>query len=192
MPRVRPLDDGLALVRPMLGLSRADVLNYLAAMGQPFRDDATNADLRFTRNRIRHELLPLLKRDYSATVVESLLRLSSLAADAQRVVGQQVDELAGRCVLDRDPLRVTLRTGELAKPDPYLVRELFVRLWREQQWPMQGMNQAHWSILADLAQANDAPRGSSLSATLPGAIRAERRSDRMVLIAPQASAACQA
>ena len=67
------------------------MLDYLAALDQPYREDATNADLRFTRNRIRHELLPLLERDYSPAVVDSLLRLGTLAADAQRVI----ERLAG-------------------------------------------------------------------------------------------------
>ena len=49
-----------ALVRPLLTVSRQEVIAYLRAAGQAWREDETNRDPAFTRNRIRHELLPLL------------------------------------------------------------------------------------------------------------------------------------
>ena len=49
-------------VRPLLERTRAEVEDYLASLGQPFVTDATNADERYTRNFIRHTLLPLMQR----------------------------------------------------------------------------------------------------------------------------------
>ena len=59
--KVRPLTPGIALVRPMLDLKRYDVLDYLTAIEQEYRTDATNEDIQWTRNRLRHELLPQLR-----------------------------------------------------------------------------------------------------------------------------------
>jgi tRNA(Ile)-lysidine synthase len=56
MPARRNLAEGIALVRPMLAITRDQVLSYLAALEQDFRSDAMNADERFTRSRIRHSL----------------------------------------------------------------------------------------------------------------------------------------
>src|SRR5688572_29033082 len=58
IPRVRPLNELTTLIRPLLGARRSEVLAYLADIGQEYRHDASNLDRRFTRNRIRHELLP--------------------------------------------------------------------------------------------------------------------------------------
>jgi tRNA(Ile)-lysidine synthase len=55
--------SGLYL-RPMLGLTRADVLAYLTATDTPFREDATNADTHFLRNRVRHCLVPVLDAEF--------------------------------------------------------------------------------------------------------------------------------
>ena len=55
--------SGLYL-RPMLGLTRADVLDYLTATNTPFREDATNADTHFLRNRVRHCLVPVLDAEF--------------------------------------------------------------------------------------------------------------------------------
>jgi tRNA(Ile)-lysidine synthase len=197
MPRVRTLGDGLALVRPLLGLSRADVLCYLTAIGQSYREDATNRDVRFTRNRVRHELLPLLKRDYAPSVVESLLRLSSLAADAQRVIGAQVEMLTVQCVVNANEGSVTLDANLLAGKDPHLVREFFASLWRKQHWPLQEMTHAHWTALAELARTDVLPRDAAATRptsspthlTLPGAIRAQRQAERIVLTSPDAGSA---
>ena len=74
-----------AVIRPLLTVTRAEVLAYLAALNQPFREDATNADPRFTRNRIRHELLPLL-RTFNPDVVAALAHLAEHAGDAHEVI----------------------------------------------------------------------------------------------------------
>src|SRR5262245_32292513 len=61
IPRVRPLAEATTLIRPLLGVSRGEILGYLASLDQPFREDASNRNLEYTRNRVRHELLPLLE-----------------------------------------------------------------------------------------------------------------------------------
>ena len=66
---------------------------YLDALGQPYRHDPSNADLRFTRNRIRHEIMPQLREQFNAGVTEALLRLGTLAGEAQAVVDGLVEEL---------------------------------------------------------------------------------------------------
>jgi tRNA(Ile)-lysidine synthase len=63
----------LRIVRPMLSVTRAEVEAHLAAIGQSWREDESNLDRRFLRNRIRHELLPMLERDYNPNL-RTLLR----------------------------------------------------------------------------------------------------------------------
>ena len=69
--RSRPLSESVTLVRPLLDLSRGQVVEYLSSLGQSYRTDGTNADTAFTRNRIRHELLPNLRRN----LIRTLMRL---------------------------------------------------------------------------------------------------------------------
>jgi len=67
------------IVRSLLGVRRGDVVEYLRAAGQDFREDASNRDPKFLRNRIRHELLPLLEGGYNPQIAEALAQMAEIA-----------------------------------------------------------------------------------------------------------------
>ena len=183
MARTRMLGPAVTLIRPMLDISRDEVLAYLALLAQPFRVDATNAELQFTRNRIRHELLPLVKRDYSPGVVDSLLRLAHLAADAQRVIDGLALALFERSVVVHDARRVTIDCSVLGSQERHLVRELLLTVWRHQGWPLQSMGFVQWNSLADMALAqSSALEAGSSKQVFPGAITAQKRGERLELL----------
>ena len=71
--------DGIRVVRPLLETPRAEIEHYLRKLDQPWREDHTNQDTQFTRNRIRHELLPLLERDYNPNRRELLGETAEVA-----------------------------------------------------------------------------------------------------------------
>ena len=69
------------LVRPLLDVRREQLRQYLTGKGVQWREDSTNHDLRRTRNRIRHVLLPELARNWNPRVVDALARLAQSAAE---------------------------------------------------------------------------------------------------------------
>ena len=85
--------DGVRIVRPMLTTSRADVEQFLSSLSQPWREDHTNRDTRITRNRIRHELLPLLERDYNPNLRQLLSETAEIARDEELYWQQHTAEL---------------------------------------------------------------------------------------------------
>jgi tRNA(Ile)-lysidine synthase len=90
------------LVRPLLGVSREAVREYLRRHGLAWREDASNDDPRFLRNRVRKELLPLL-RDLSPAVEGHLVRLAAIAGLEERYWQEQIT--AGGPVRDVNFLR---------------------------------------------------------------------------------------
>jgi len=178
IPRVRALSPAVSVVRPMLATSRAEVLAYLAEIDQPFRQDRTNEDPRYLRNRIRHELLPLVAKDYAPGIVDSLVRLAALAADAQRVIECQAEALLDRCTVEATPVRVTIDCDVATQADRHVAREMLVALWRRQGWPVGSMGYCEWNTLAGMLQES---AGSSSRHILPGAISAEREANLLVL-----------
>jgi tRNA(Ile)-lysidine synthase len=71
------------IVRPLLGIRRSELERYLVDLKQPWREDSSNADAKFTRNRVRKLVLPLLEREFNPTMVESLSELAEIARDEE-------------------------------------------------------------------------------------------------------------
>lgn len=182
MMLARPLGPAVSLVRPMLTARRVDVLAYLEEIGQAYRTDSTNVCTDLSRNRLRHELLPLLREKFNPDVDNALARLAGLAGDAQRIIEQIADELLDRCLgrqaaANSANASVMLSLGPLKNVDRHLIRELFIALWRRQDWPLQDMGFAEWNALAEMAVF--ATSGGHVSGAakgmFPGGILVERR-----------------
>ncbi len=78
-PEIRRGDDkAVRFVRPLLSTTRAEVEAYLASIDQAWREDESNLDHRFRRNRVRHELLPLLEREYNPNIRQALSELAEM------------------------------------------------------------------------------------------------------------------
>jgi len=71
--------DHIRIVRPLLFVTRDEVEAYLSSLGQSWREDESNFDHRFARNRVRHELLPLLEREYNPNIRQVLSDTAELA-----------------------------------------------------------------------------------------------------------------
>jgi tRNA(Ile)-lysidine synthase len=89
---IAPACDGI--IRPLIDITRAEVEQYLRTRHIPWREDATNQDLTFARNRIRHQLLPQLARDWNPKITNALANLADLAQEEEKywaLVGQVPD-----------------------------------------------------------------------------------------------------
>jgi len=70
------------ILRPFLSTTRTEIERYLQSIGQPWREDSTNRDTAYTRNRLRHELLPALA-EYNPGIQHQLAQLATLARDEE-------------------------------------------------------------------------------------------------------------
>jgi len=71
------------IIRPLLGVRRSELESYLLQIKESWRDDSSNIDVRFTRNRLRKLVLPLLERELNPAVVEGLSELAEIARDEE-------------------------------------------------------------------------------------------------------------
>ena len=174
--RTRPLNRATTLLRPLLEFPRRTLLAYLEEIDQPFRTDLSNGDCRFTRNRIRHELLPYLKENYGHAVPNALLRLGRLADEVETVVDHLVDRLWEEAVLSTSEKEVRIAIGPLINEPVYLIRALILQAWETQGWPLRAMGFEQWDQLAQMVLNHEPTK-----VVFPGAVSAHRQEDRLIL-----------
>jgi tRNA(Ile)-lysidine synthase len=98
------------ILRPLLGTRRAEIEQYLSLLGQSWREDASNLDTAYTRNRIRHELLPLLTT-YNPRISEHLAGMALLARDEEAWWQAEVERRLPQLLLEGSPVRGGGRSG---------------------------------------------------------------------------------
>jgi len=96
------------ILRPFLHTRRAEIESFLHALNQPWREDATNADPAYTRNRIRHQLLPQLRnqlREYNPNLDQTLANLAELAREEESRWQAELSRLLPQLLLPGKPVR---------------------------------------------------------------------------------------
>jgi tRNA(Ile)-lysidine synthase len=164
----RALTPAVFLIRPLLTVTREDVLAYLQTHQLTARQDSTNLDMTLTRNRIRHELLPMLKATFQPEIIAVLGRLGRQAGEIYSLVENEAKRLLAGAEKPRAGNLIVLDVKLLsAQPRP-LVREALHALWEREQWPIGAMNFDSWERLADIID------GRESAADLPDRIQVRR------------------
>ncbi|MCA9052645.1 MAG: tRNA lysidine(34) synthetase TilS [Planctomycetaceae bacterium] len=170
MSAVAPFGDHLRIVRPMLDVGRSELEQWLTKQNQSWRTDLTNSDTRYTRNRIRHTLLPLLREQFNPQVDAAVLRLSRQCGELSAVARTAAEEAVAAARLDLHREVVRLDVSMLTQLPRPVLRELFVVVWAQQQWPEQSMGFNEWELLAETAAASE----NKARFQLPGGIEVTR------------------
>jgi tRNA(Ile)-lysidine synthase len=92
------------LIRPMLGVRRVEVEAFLRERGQSWREDASNQDVSLTRNRVRRELMPML-RGFNPGIDELLARTAAIARDEEAFWRAEVARVLPQVLLPGKPVR---------------------------------------------------------------------------------------
>lgn len=179
IPTAREFIPGVSLRRPLRKVSREEVDRFLQELGQDYRDDSSNESLDFSRNRIRHELLPTLRKDFNSQVDQALLRLGEQANDLLEVVQVQVDQAIAIVVKVESPFQIRVNGPGLISLHPWLQREVLRQSWKEQGWPLRDMGADEWELLRMIAT-----RTAQQRADFPGGIRAEKKGEWLSLTHP--------
>jgi len=130
------------VIRPLIEVSRAEIVEYLAHHGLEFREDATNAETTYDRNWVRHKLIPLLEGRLNPQLVPVLARSASLFAEVDAFLQQEAeqvfDDLARREIRD-----VLIPARALGPLSPILAKQVIRSSIREVKGDLEGISQQH-------------------------------------------------
>ncbi|HYL35275.1 MAG TPA: tRNA lysidine(34) synthetase TilS [Bryobacteraceae bacterium] len=138
------------LVRPLLQLTRAEIEGWLCERGLEWREDETNQDRSYARNRLRHEILPLLREGFNPRLDEALANLATLAQDEERYWQGQLDQRPAP--VSPPPI---LNASELAGLPRALARRLIRRAIGRAKGDLRQIEFAHVERILDMAASSE-------------------------------------
>jgi len=153
------------IVRPLLGVRRAEVLDYLGSLHQCWREDATNVDLQYTRNRIRHGLIPLIETRFQPNAVAALAQLAEVAREEENYWEAELRQIMPAVVQlpGADACRLRVNIARLAALHPALQRRILRECARKLD---VSLDFEHLTQL--LRAAHCGARGKAKACELPG------------------------
>jgi tRNA(Ile)-lysidine synthase len=146
---VRPV-SGDGLVRPLIECGRTEIEAWLCERGIVWRDDRTNSDVKFARNRIRHELLPYLVREFNSSLPGTLAQMAVTAQDEEEYWQAEIAAVAARYFVRRPPA-VLVRTTDLLSLPKAVSRRLLRRAVEETKGDLRSVDSSHIEALLRLA-----------------------------------------
>lgn len=177
IPERRRLNESVELIRPMLNIADSAIAEFVEHHGIQFATDASNVDTRFTRNRIRHSLLPQLQRDFNTRVSEVLIGLAAQTQELLESLDVIAEALLTEAVLEQTQVFCRLNAHRLQQQTESIVRHALTVLWTQQNWPRRGMNRDHWNRLTAMVFEKSSPP----SIDFPGGVHAELRGSLLAI-----------
>jgi len=165
---IPPVREGW-VIRPLLDCSRCEIMTYVSRRNLPYATDSSNADVRHTRNKIRHRLLPFLEREFSPQIRRHLISLANTTRE---------EEIWLEGLAQNACKRVERKDGSLSHPklqaEPRALRQRILRHWVERQ--THDLRAYH---LTRLAQLSDGKIKGTIQ--LPGNIHVVREGERLII-----------
>lgn len=168
--------DAPAVIRPLIEIRRQQVMDYLCARGLAHRHDPSNEDRRFTRNRLRHEVIPWMTAELNPRLVETLARSAALLRDEEDFMeGQARQAFSTAATAGAEDVRLSVQALQEAHP---ALRRRLARLAAERTaGDTRNVTRTHVSDVLGLL----APGKSGREVHLPGIV-VERSFDELVFV----------
>lgn len=168
---MRPMSEGL-FIRPLLTTSRPEILEFLSSRGIPYREDLSNLDRTFLRNRIRHELLQILREGYNPRIVELLCSHASVLGEAEDYLHQTAVAALERCVLRETQENIELELSTFLSYHTFIQGYILRETYRRLCGSLRNLDFRHVASLLRLASSgqsgNSVDVPSGVSAWLDG------------------------
>ena len=152
---IRPVTSE-GIVRPLIEIERSEVQQFLLQRGIAWREDSTNRGLQFARNRIRHELLPQIAREWNPAIAETLANTADWALAEEAWWDAEIDRLAAEHFTAVDDAgAILLRAPVLAALPLAVARRLVRRAMELAKGDLRGIDFGHIASAMDLARTTE-------------------------------------
>ena len=162
-------------IRPLIAITRDEIEAFLKEKGRAFIADSSGAEQQYRRNRLRHHLLPLIKKEYNPRIGATLARTADLLRLDNEMLDQEIERMAVQS-LTRTGDELHCAIDPLKHCSPAARGRLMRHVITELKGDMRGVQYRHIEALCRLLEAS----GSTKTIRLPGGWSARREYDHLV------------
>lgn len=160
--------NGICVIRPFIHVTRQDIETFLAKRKLSYRTDPTNTDQTFARNKIRHHLMPLLKKHYNPGIVSVLAGLAETSGLDYDLLSLMTKNAFHDLAKRKSRQKISFTTADLNQLHPAVLRALFRHAIAEAHGNTDGITLAH--IRAVEALLHDGSKTKGIEIHLPHGI----------------------
>ncbi|HDL86210.1 MAG TPA: tRNA lysidine(34) synthetase TilS, partial [Candidatus Acetothermia bacterium] len=150
---IRPVNP--PFVRPLIDVTRAEIVSYAREHDLSWREDRSNVDTKFTRNRIRHEIIPAL-REFNPKLIAGLSRTAEIVREEHDAFLELLDRPWKEMLIEESRGMVRLNRKYLERSSVGIRRALLRRALERVRGDLQGINKAHIDALCHLITSSRA------------------------------------
>lgn len=136
--------NGLRWIRPLLDLRRTDIEQYCRDNTLQWREDATNQQVDYTRNWVRHRLLPAIQQQSKTDIVEGLARLSQSAYQMQLRLNAAVDAVWNQSLIKKGQVQIIFDAKGFSCSTPFVAGEILRRVYDTLSCGQRDLTEQHY------------------------------------------------
>lgn len=169
-------------IRPLIHLTRDEIITFLNAVNLTYVTDSTNQDIRYLRNRIRGQLIPMLKASYHPRITETLNRFSAIVRSEDEWSETIVAPIFENCISAAENGKIALSVPKLTGLHTAAQRRILRKAIARIKGDLRGITYTHTEALLNLLR-----NSAEGSIDLPGDMRAERKEATLLFLTVQLS-----
>ena len=167
------------ILRPLLDCSKKDLISFLKKERLPFIRDKMNRDPVFLRNRVRHQLLPLLARRFNPQIQQALASLQTVCRQAQDYLEHRSRSVFRSCRVSVGPRKIVFDVSRLKALHPALRYETLAGAVAKLKGEITGFGYAHWTAVDPLLSS----RQKNSETHWPHQVRVQKKGERLIISA---------
>ncbi|MBU1342952.1 MAG: tRNA lysidine(34) synthetase TilS [Proteobacteria bacterium] len=163
---IPPIRDG-RYIRPLIRISKQEILEFLSLQNQPYMTDSSNKDTAYLRNKVRNQLVPHLQSEYNPKIIDALARLSTILRQEEDFWDIETKKQLNRCLIKSETASIVLSKPLMSGLHPALLKRVIRKAIKTVKKDLKRISMAHMDdIITFCFQDN-----SGISLDLPGRIR---------------------
>jgi len=172
---IAPVRNG-KIVRPLIHLKRTEIIDYIAEKNLQYVTDSSNADPKFQRNKIRHDLIPELNKSYNPRIIETLNRLGDIMRAENQWFEDALKPVFNQCVLTKTSGKISLAIPHLSKRAQAVKRRIIRKAILSVKKDLRRITFSHVDAVLELIETG--PVTGSLN--LPDGMRVQRNTAELI------------